>query len=158
MTRESGVTLIELMVVIAIIGIIAAIAIPQYEDYVQDAKTTEATEALLQLQGLENQFYANYHVYAAATSATGSAPSQPGATNGALAWVNNLKYFTVNIVTDSTGQNDAITAQGTAASGMQNWTYAVNGNGIECMNANGGALVLAPTASACPAGSGAWSQ
>jgi type IV pilus assembly protein PilE len=158
MTKESGVTLIELMVVIAIIGIIAAIAIPQYEEYVQDAKTTEATSALLQLQGLENQFYADYHVYASASSATGSSPSQQGATNGVLAWVNNLKYFTITIATDSTGQNDAITAQGTAASGMQNWTYAVNGNGVQCMNTDGGALVLAPTDSACPSGSGAWSQ
>jgi type IV pilus assembly protein PilE len=61
--RNSGVTLIELMIVVAIIALLAAIAYPSYRQYTIRANRTEAKVALMQVaQGLEKCF-TRYHQY-----------------------------------------------------------------------------------------------
>ena len=58
-TRQYGVTLIEVMIVVAIIGILAAIAYPSYQNQIRETRRTDATNELMQVMSLQQRFYAN---------------------------------------------------------------------------------------------------
>jgi type IV pilus assembly protein PilE len=79
MKKQTGFTLVELLIVIAIISIIAAIAVPSYMDNVRQTKRTEAQAALVQLsQAMERYYTVNYSYEGAANG--GSDTGAPAAT------------------------------------------------------------------------------
>lgn len=63
LNRNSGFTLIELMIVIAIIGILAGITYPSYKEYVMKGRRSEAKSALFQVQLAQEKWRASNNTY-----------------------------------------------------------------------------------------------
>ena len=71
--RQSGFTLIELMIVVAIIGILAAVAYPAYTNSIAKGKRGEARAALMNLLQQEERYLTQmntYETFAAGTPGT----------------------------------------------------------------------------------------
>ena len=84
-SREKGVTLIELMIVVVIIGILATIAYPSYTRYVLRSHRTAAKTALLDMASRQERLFTTINTYTA-TLATlgypaGASVPVPDATN-----------------------------------------------------------------------------
>lgn len=62
--RNTGFTLIELMIVVAIISIIAMVAYPAYTDYVIKSKRSIATSTLTQISARQEQYRQDNKQYA----------------------------------------------------------------------------------------------
>jgi MSHA pilin protein MshA len=59
LNRNSGFTLIELVIIIVVLGILAAIAIPKYKDITSDAREAACRNALGSLRSGVTIWYAN---------------------------------------------------------------------------------------------------
>ncbi len=71
--KQSGFTLIELMIVVAIIGILAAIAIPAFMGYIERAKSSEAGSNLKSLFTGAASYYNEEHWATRALGVAGTA-------------------------------------------------------------------------------------
>jgi type IV pilus assembly protein PilE len=67
----SGMTLIELLIVVAIVGILAAVAGPAWNDQVIKSRRADARKTLLAAQIEQEQYRANNLTYATSMSAMG---------------------------------------------------------------------------------------
>jgi len=61
--RNSGFTLIELMIVVAIIAILTAVALPSYRSYVIQAKRADATNILTDIANQQVQYFMDNRGY-----------------------------------------------------------------------------------------------
>jgi type IV pilus assembly protein PilE len=71
MNKNTGFTLIELMIVVAIIGIISAIAYPSYDDYMKKSRRSDAKVGLTAMADKQERFYLQNNTYTNNTANVG---------------------------------------------------------------------------------------
>jgi type IV pilus assembly protein PilE len=71
MKRQSGFTLIELMITVAVIAVLSAIALPSYQQYAIRARLTDAFSALSSAQASAEQFWSSNRTYVGFQNANG---------------------------------------------------------------------------------------
>ncbi|AXK39200.1 type IV pilin protein [Crenobacter cavernae] len=74
MNRQSGFTLIEMMIAVAIVGILAAIAYPSYQNYTIRTRQDEARAALLENAHYMERWYAEKGNYKKTSNSWPSLP------------------------------------------------------------------------------------
>ena len=97
---QSGMTLIELMIVVAIIGILASVAYPSYQQYVLRANRAEAQAVLSETAQFMERYFTTNGTYVGGTVASVSAVSPKGASGTAIKY--NITPATVTTATTFT--------------------------------------------------------
>ena len=74
MKRQSGFTLVELMIVVIVVAVLAAIAIPSYRDSVRKGNRRAAQAVMMDIANRERQYFLANREYADHTSLNYSLP------------------------------------------------------------------------------------
>ena len=109
--RQTGFTLLELMIVVGLIAVLASIAMPAYTDYVTRSKIADATSALAQGQVAMEQYFQDNRTYAGGPC--------PAAT----------PYFGFGCAADA--NTFTITATGTSTGGTSGFVYTIDQAGAK---------------------------
>ena len=71
-SRQDGMTLLELMIVIAIVGILASIAMPSFNNSVMKARRADARNSMFDWQLRQAEYFADNLTYASVSTINGS--------------------------------------------------------------------------------------
>lgn len=136
MRTQSGVTLLELMIVLVIVAILAAVAVPSYRQYVVRSQRTDATEALLRLATAQEKFYLQNNRYATNAEMDDAPPAGLGITGSTNGW---YTLSVVNADETSFTVRAVPTAGGQQANDRDCVRFEVNDRGIRSAFNSGGA-------------------
>lgn len=111
MKKQTGFTLIELMIVVTIVGIIAAIAYPSYQNQVRKARRSEAQQLLLGASSREEQFILDRREYTDDFAEMKFASDGWDCTATTTKCVNNYYEVTIDVDNAATPPTYDITAE-----------------------------------------------
>jgi type IV pilus assembly protein PilE len=115
MKRQTGVTLLELMIVVAIVAILGSIGVPAYRDYVMRARLNEAYATLSAQRVRMEQFYQDLRTYTGACTAGTVAPP-----------MTDTEHFTFGCAIAGDGQSYLLQGNGSAV--MAGFAFTVDQN------------------------------
>lgn len=103
----TGVTLVELMVVMVVIAVLMSVAVPSYRQYTLRANRTEGQSMLLQLAANQERWYLSNNTYATNGQLTQAPPNGLGMRNTSDSGYYNLAITASNAATFTAVANAA---------------------------------------------------
>jgi len=115
--RQSGVTLIELMVVVVVIGILAAIGYPSYQNHVRKGNRAAAQQVMLEIASRQEQYLLDardYNATLGGSTGLNLAPQGWDCTTTVARCSNSFYDITVSVTAAAAGTPPAYTITATA--------------------------------------------
>ncbi len=96
--KQTGFTLLELMVTVVVVAILASVALPSYREQITKTRRADARQELMELATAQERFYTNCNRYATALNgaqATCAGLGQAGATK-----ISENGYYSLSLAGD----------------------------------------------------------